>query len=265
MCDVPSSFVSIVIATYQRLSRLQRCIEHIRSGLRVPYEIVVVDGGSGDGTAEWVRGQADIRLHVERDRGGCCRAYNLGFRLACGSHVMWLNDDAWPLPGAIDAALALLQRPDMRDVGLVAFYHNHRQPWNELHGIDRGGQRFGVLHVRGLPYANFGLLRRSLLEQIGFLDGRYVFCGWDPDLSLKVQREAELRVIGAPAALVYHEELIDERKQHDADTLRQRDNERLFAKWALPEKGAFPDPRPAYLRLIEERGLVETHVGAAAH
>jgi hypothetical protein len=40
---------------------------------------------------------------------------------------------------------------------------------------------------------NFGLLRRALLERLGYLDERYYFCAWDPDLSLKVQREAGLK------------------------------------------------------------------------
>lgn len=261
MCDVPTTFVSIVIATFNRLSRIQRCIDRIRRGVHTRHEIVVVDGGSRDGSVEWLAGQPDVRLHVERERGGCCRAYNLGFRLACGTHVMWLNDDAWPRPGAVESALGVLERSDMCDVGLVAFYHNHTQPWNELHGVDVADGHYGVLHVRGLPYANFGLLRRSLLEQVGFLDGRYCFCGWDPDLSLKVQREANLKVLGAPGALLYHEELFDERKQHDAATLRQRDNDKLFQKWNLPPRGEFPDPRPAYQRLLRERGLLSEDRG----
>jgi GT2 family glycosyltransferase len=113
-----------------------------------------------------------------------------------------------------------------------------------------------MLHVRGTPYANFGLLRRALLERVGFLDEGYRFCAWDPDLSLKVRRDAGLLVVGAPDALVVHEELADERKRADAGALRTRDNERLFAKWSLPRKGNFADPRGDYLALLRTRGLV---------
>lgn len=247
--------VSIVIATFRRRERLRRCIESLRAAVRASHEIVVVDGGSDDGTIEWLERQRDVRLHVETQRGGCCRAYNLGFRLARGEYVMWLNDDAYPLPGAVENAVALLERNDMADVGMAAFYHTHRQPWNELHGLTQGKLRYGILHVRGTPYANFGLLRRTLLERVGFLDDGYRFCGWDPDLSLKVRRDAGLLVVGAPDALIVHEELADDRKRADAGSVRTRDNERLFAKWSLPRKGNFADPRGDYLALLRMRGL----------
>ncbi|MBU0638407.1 MAG: glycosyltransferase [Planctomycetes bacterium] len=247
--------VSIVLATFQRCARLQRCVAHVRQNVAVPFELIVVDGGSDDGTREWLATQPALRTHLERQRAGCCRAYNFGFRMARGLYVMWLNDDAFPLPGAVENAVMLADRADMQDVGLVAFYHNHQQPWNELHGVDHEDTHYGILHVRGRPYANFGLLRRELLEELGYLDESYYFCAWDPDLSLKVQCEAGLKVLGAPKALVYHEELADERKQQDAGDVRTRDNERLFAKWGLPAAGAFPDPRPAYLDLIRQRGL----------
>lgn len=269
--------VSVVIATYNRLPQLQRCLRHTRTALasdadgNAEDEIIVVDGGSSDGTVQWLLEQPDLRVHVEQQRGGCCAAYNLGLRMAHGHYVMWLNDDAFPLPCAIDSAIGLLESATMSDVGLVAFYHNHQQPQNELHGVDLpwppagmhdvpaapgGSLRFGVLHVRGRPYANFGLLRNSLLRQLGWLDPGYAFCGWDPDLALKVQVQAGLRVLGAPDARVYHAELCDPRKQADAERLRAADNQRLFEKWKLPERGAYPDPRPDYLRLLQARGVL---------
>jgi GT2 family glycosyltransferase len=242
--------VSIVIATFQRLPRLQSCIQAVRSNTAISRELIVVDGRSTDGTGEWLAAQPDIRTHIEQVRSGCCRAYDTGLRMAVGRYVMWLNDDAQPLPDAIDAAVHFIERPESRDVGLVAFYHTHRQPWNELHGVDRDGRRFGVLHVRGFPYANFGLLRRELLESLGYLDTGYHFCAWDPDLSLMVQRLAGLKVVGAPDALIDHEEYVDDRKRDDAGQTRTRDNERLFAKWSLPRKGPFADRRSAYRQLL---------------
>ncbi|MBK8913326.1 MAG: glycosyltransferase [Phycisphaerales bacterium] len=273
--------LSVVLATCNRLPMLRDCLDHTRRAIADSVgaddaEIIIVDGDSRDGTLEFLAAQRDLRTHVEGRRGGCCAAYNLGLRMARGHYVLWLNDDAWPLPGAFSAALELIERADMTDVGMVAFYHTHHQPWNELHGIDvpwppadanprshapagdnpRQSERFGILHVRGRPYANFGLLRNALLRQLGWLDPEYVFCGWDPDLSLKVQVQAGLRVIGAPDALVWHAEHQDERKRDDAARLRNADNERLFRKWNLPEKDAFPDPRPEYLALLRSRGLL---------
>jgi len=248
------STVSIVIATYARCDRLKRCIAGIRANVDVPHEIIVVGGAADDGTSEWAARQADVRFVRETRREGATKAYNKGFRSAHGPYVMWLNDDAYPLPGAVESALHMIERPDLNDVGMVAFYHNFDRRNNRLDSIEFAGRTYSIYNVRGVPYANFGLLRHTLIAELGYLDERYYFCAWDPDLSLKVQREAGLKVIGCRKALVYHEELIDERKHGDLD-IAEEDNRKLFAKWPLPAKDSYADPAPAYQQMLRERGL----------
>lgn len=246
--------VSIVIATYNRLPRLQRCIAKIRASVRTPHETIIVGGGTGDGTEAWVDKQGDLQLIAETRREGATRAYNKGFQAARGRFVLWLNDDSWPLPGAVEAAVKMMKQPGMTDVGMVALYHNFKQEWNRLDSVVRDGQTYSIYNVRGYPYANFGLLRRELLEEVNYLDERYYFCAWDPDLALKIQLERGLKVLGCREALVHHEELIDERKAADMH-IAHRDNQRLFDKWQLPEKMSYADPAPAYLKMLCERGL----------
>ncbi|MCZ6682413.1 MAG: glycosyltransferase family 2 protein [Planctomycetota bacterium] len=245
--------VSIVIATYARRARLERCIAGIRANINVPRETIVVGSGAGDGTESWLENQVDVRFIPERTRQGATRAYNKGFKAAAGDYVLWLNDDAYPLPGAVEAAIRMIERPESDEVGMIAFYHNMGRKRNRLDSVNRDGMTYGIYNVRGVPYANFGLLRRGLLEQVGYLDERYYFCAWDPDLSLKVQREAGLRVVGCREALIHHEELIDARKSEDLK-IADEDNAKLFAKWGLPESFSYPDPAPAYLESV--RGII---------
>ena len=128
---------------------------------------------------------------------------------------------------------------------MVAFYHNWHQLRNQLHRIEHQGEFYEMYHVRGYPYANFGLLSHNLLRDVGYFDERYYFFAADPDLALKIQLERKLRVLGCPQALVHHDEHHDERKTGDLPA-GQRDNEHLFAKWNLPAVGSYPDPAPAY-------------------
>lgn len=254
MPDTP--IVSIIIATYNRLERLKRCIGALRFNVQISREIVVVGGAAPDGTTEWCRGQSDIRFIEETAREGATKAYNKGFRAATGRFAMWLNDDAVALPSSIEAAVRMIERPDLADVGMIAFYHNFNRTRNRLDTILHHGEEFSIYNVRGYPYANFGLLRRDLLERLGYLDERYYFSAWDPDLSLKVQLNAGLKVIGCREALIDHEELHDERKTDDLPAL-DRDNELLFAKWNLPARNSYPDPAPAYQQMIRERLIVD--------
>ena len=246
---------SIVIATYDRCERLKGCIGAIRRNVGVDHETIVVGGGAGDGTEEWLEAQDDVRFIREMRREGATRAYNKGFRAAAGTYVMWLNDDARVLPGAIEAAVAMIERPDLADVGMVAFYHNCDRTRNRLDSVERDGVLYSIYNVRGIPYANFGMLRCELLERVGYLDEQYYFCAWDPDLSLNVQREAGLKVVGCRDALIDHEELIDARKREDLAVIRE-DNEKLFAKWKLPEKFSYPDPAPVYRQMLRDRALI---------
>ena len=127
--------VSIVVPTFNRFERLRRCIESIRATVERPCEILIVDGGSTDGSREWLARQADLRFIAEERREGAVKAFNKGFRAARGTYVMWLNDDAYPLPGSVEAAMELLTRSDLPNLGMVAFYHNWHQPRNQLHRI----------------------------------------------------------------------------------------------------------------------------------
>jgi len=172
-----------------------------------------------------------------------------------GDYVMWLNDDAYPLPGSVEAAISMIEDTRCIDVGMVAFYHRWHCERNVLDRVEHEGESYELCHVRGYPYANFGLIRRSLLEKIGFADERFYFFGFDPDLSLKVQLDERLKVIGCRDALIHHDELLDERKRDDL-AIGKEDNEKLFAKWDLPARGQYPDPSPGYRQMLIERGLL---------
>ncbi|MCH8253471.1 MAG: glycosyltransferase, partial [Planctomycetes bacterium] len=53
--------VSIVVPTFNRRERLARCLDRIRQNVETPCEVLVVDGGSTDGTREWLLGpQAEV-------------------------------------------------------------------------------------------------------------------------------------------------------------------------------------------------------------
>ena len=61
---IESPYVSIVTGTYNRIDSLKRMVKSVRSsvGLGIPYELVIVEGGSTDGSLEWLRKQPDVVL-----------------------------------------------------------------------------------------------------------------------------------------------------------------------------------------------------------
>jgi glycosyltransferase involved in cell wall biosynthesis len=87
-------FVSIVICTYNRKDLLKDCLNSIFSA-NYPsslYEVIVVDGGSTDGTIDLRKVFPNIRFIVE-SRSGLAHARNKGASLAHGSVVAYVDDD----------------------------------------------------------------------------------------------------------------------------------------------------------------------------
>lgn len=93
--------VSIVMPALNARATIGRSLDSIRSQARDDVEVVVVDGGSDDGTLDVLRGRSDVRWISKPDRG-LSDAYNKGAALATGRVLGWLNADDTYLPGALD-------------------------------------------------------------------------------------------------------------------------------------------------------------------
>ncbi|HEY8667004.1 MAG TPA: glycosyltransferase [Tepidisphaeraceae bacterium] len=231
--------LSIVLPTCNRASLLEKCLASIWSNVACRYELIVVDGASGDGTQRVLAdaGQSlgeRLTVITEPAREGFVRAANKGFRVARGRYLTWLNDDAYPLPGAFDRAIEQFERETGGAAAdsLLALFHRWSRPRNIAYETQQRGRAYRLCHVRGTLYANFALGRRELFEKLGYFDERYYVCAADPDLSLKAW-EAGHRVEPAWGCIIDHDEHVDDRRA--ADTGRgQEDNAALFAKWDLP-------------------------------
>ncbi len=79
------------------------------AGRRERLQVVVVDNASQDGSVEAVREAfPDVEVVARRTRAGYGANHNVALARADGRHVLFLNDDARVLPGAIDAMAAYL-------------------------------------------------------------------------------------------------------------------------------------------------------------
>jgi glycosyltransferase involved in cell wall biosynthesis len=105
---------SIVIPTLDRRQMLREALASVRAQELCDTEVIVVDGGSTDGTIEEIRKQPDIRLVAGPDRG-VYDAFNKGIACASGDIVGILNSDDWYEPGAF-AAVAGAFTPQMQSV-----------------------------------------------------------------------------------------------------------------------------------------------------
>ncbi len=89
--------VGVVVVAHNSLPWLERALESVRG-----HETIVVDNGSTDGTADFVRERfPDVRL-VEQENRGMGGGNNVGMRLASGRYFLLLNSDAWILRDGVE-------------------------------------------------------------------------------------------------------------------------------------------------------------------
>lgn len=155
--------VAVVMGTYNRRKMLEACVASIRKSVgSLSYAVLVADGGSTDGTREWLLQQSDCEL-LEGGLEGAVKAFNVGFARAVdllSPFICQFNDD---LTFAVDLALeqaVAKMRTDKR-MGALAFASDRYTP---------GQPTFTNMTYHGVNYANQGLFRR----EAGMAAARYL-------------------------------------------------------------------------------------------
>lgn len=102
--------VSIIVPSYQQAGFLRAAIDSILSQGYQPIEVLVLDGGSTDGSREILESYGDKIWFRSGLDGGQCNAINEGFKKSRGEIVAWLNSDDFYYPGAVAHAVEVLTR-----------------------------------------------------------------------------------------------------------------------------------------------------------
>ncbi|RUT29149.1 glycosyltransferase family 2 protein [Paenibacillus zeisoli] len=112
---------SIIIPTFNSRELLMNCIDSIEANTPMPYEIIVVDNASTDGTVEALRRRGGgIRVGVHQANLGFARAVNTGLMMSKGQNIAWLNPDMLVTEYWLNNMLLCLEsRPDIGAVGPV--------------------------------------------------------------------------------------------------------------------------------------------------
>lgn len=200
--------LSVVIGSFNRLPYLKATIETLRADIaKIPSEVIVVDGGSTDGTVDWLKQQKDIITILQHNRGewhgkpierkSWGYFMNLGFRATSGKYICMLSDDCLVVPRALPKAIARFDRlrKSGKNVGALAFYWRNWPEQEEYWiGIAWGERMF----------VNHGMYLREAMEAVNFVDAdSYSFYHADGDLCLRIW-DAGYTIEDAPESFIEH-------------------------------------------------------------
>lgn len=232
--------ISCVTGTWNRIALLQAMVKSVRDNTPpgILYEVIVVDGGSTDGTVEWCEAQSDIVLIKQTALVGAIRAFGAGFDIARGQFTLILNDDIELLPGAIMRCLVHLQ--DHPSCGIAAISDN--RPQSHKHG------EYDIDYMRAVkngkpvsvPYGQICLVRTYLGKAAGWWGHK------DPAFVTSRTYAGDNRLSGKVWELGYTVEKVEGAKAYDHikyDGLRETNIE-CGAEDSMNFYNAFPGGTP---------------------
>ena len=189
MNAVPPPRVSVVIANWNGRHHLERCLAALQAQTYPAFEIIVVDNGSTDGSADLVaREFPAVRLIRNGENTGFCRGNNIGVAAAGGDLIVLLNNDAELAPTFMRR---LIEAAELEpNVGMFAtriLMHDRRNVFDSTgllvypDGVCRSrgwlekdiGQYDVADEVLG-PNGCAAAYRRAMLDDVGIFDERYL-------------------------------------------------------------------------------------------
>ncbi len=220
--------VSVVIPCYNVETYIERCMRSIVGQRHQDLEIICVDDGSSDGTAEKIRSviatsERSIQL-IQQPNQGAPVARNAGAALATGTYIQFMDADDLLLPEKIQHQTELAHRtglpglivgsfqlidPDGRLVRTEVQDPADREPWLDL-----------MQHrLSGTPQ---NLWKRETVAAVG---------GWDTALKSSQEYDLMFRMLAAGANLEYDREVLTEIHQRAHGSISQVNVDRNWIRF----------------------------------
>jgi GT2 family glycosyltransferase len=215
--------LSIIIVSWNTRELLGSCLQSIfRHPPPFPFEVIVVDNASGDGSPERVRREFPaVRLIENPANLGFAAASNSGAAAAAGSCLLFLNSDTRVHAGTLGGALSFMERHPHAGVmgcrtldgggapqGTALRFPTPPRIFANISGLSRLlrlSRLRGHMRQRRADYiqGSFLVIRKRVFDRCGGFDERFFLYGEDADLCLRV-RATGLAIEYDPACTITH-------------------------------------------------------------
>ena len=202
--------VSIIIPSFNAGHTIFECLEHIkRIRYRGRIEILVIDDGSTDGSADRLRKMKGIRFISMEENISKAGALNYGITRSKGEIIATVDSDTYPNADVLERTVPYFAQDEK--IGSVVLFINAAHPRNLLQRVQELEYwvSFGFyfktvdfvdgLHVTPGPMA---IYRREVFDELGGLDEHNIT--EDLEIGLRM-RQAGWRIKACHAAMVYTE------------------------------------------------------------
>jgi GT2 family glycosyltransferase len=248
----PAPRATVVVVTHGNLHFTKLCfVSVIHNSADVPFELIVVNNASADGTADYLRqlaaANAQVRLILNDTNLGFAAANNQALAIARGETFVLLNNDTIVPPGWLsrladhlrDRSIGLLG-PVTNRIGNEAEIETSYETYGEMLDLaaSRAGEHAGELFDLPRPAMFCLAMARETFETLGPLDEQFGIGMFEDDDYAMRAAKAGLRCAGADDVFVHHfgeasfgELFADGRRQALFDENRERFERKWNTTW----------------------------------
>lgn len=191
------NLVSVIIPVFNAASFLPHAVASIDHQSYRPLEIIVVDDGSTDNTAEVARSLPSLSYYLHQENKGPSAARNFGLKQATGEFIAFLDaDDQWP-SSKLDLQIGRLRAEPQLDVVLGRIQYISL-PGAKTIDIAFETEERTLTHV----HLGSGVYRRRVFERVGLFDESLRYSE-DVDWFMRAREEDISMVILGDVTLLY--------------------------------------------------------------
>jgi len=224
--------LSIIIVSYNTREMTLACIESVKSETQTPFEVIVIDNASSDGSAEAIaQSHPDITLIPEKINHGFGPAHTVALKHARAPWILLLNPDTVVLDAALDKLLAFAKAEPQAKIwgGRTLFGDRTLNPascfakmtlWSVfcrvtgLNGLFRKSELFNSEYYGAWPRDQarevdivsgcMFLIRRELWDELGGFDPAFTMYGEEVDLCLRAHKLGARPMITPDATIIHY-------------------------------------------------------------
>jgi GT2 family glycosyltransferase len=198
--------VIAVVVTYNRQALLAECITALRNQTRPLDAILVINNGSTDTTAEWLKQQSDV-FFISQNNVGSSGGFSAGINWAYQKGYSWIwcmDDDGYPKEDALENLLAA-DNGTLRLMNCAVIDKENKksfvwktQQYKTLDEVD-----CKIIEGIGHPF-NGTLLHRRIIERVGVPQPKFFLWGDETEYYYRIVKRNDIPVCTVSDSIHYH-------------------------------------------------------------
>jgi glycosyltransferase involved in cell wall biosynthesis len=202
------ALVSVIIPTYNRAHIIGRAIESVLKQTHTNFELIIIDDGSTDNTAEVVKSFDDERIkYIKHERNkGVATARNTGIGVSGGSYIAFQDsDDEW-LPQKLEKQMAAFKNASPKTgivySGCLRISGSKKTYIHPPVTTPKEGDIHNSLLAGNFVTSQALIIKRECFEKAGMFNDEYVALE-DWELWLRISKYYHFKYINEPLVISY--------------------------------------------------------------